>query len=71
MPAEIVRQAMWDMLVSVLPFTADHAYRLFELPLHHRHPFDRQIVAQALCEGIALVTSDERLKRYEGLKVIW
>src|SRR3954451_10892378 len=71
MPAEIVRQAMRDMLVRVLPFTADHAYRLFELPLHHRDPFDRQIVAQALCEGIALVTPDERLKRYEGLKVIW
>jgi PIN domain nuclease of toxin-antitoxin system len=71
MPAESVRQAMRDMLVRVLPFTTDHAYRLFELPLHHRDPFDRQIVAQALCEGIALVTPDERLKRYEGLKVIW
>jgi PIN domain nuclease of toxin-antitoxin system len=71
MPAESVRQAMRDMLVRVLPFTADHAYSLFELPLHHRDPFDRQIVAQALCEGISLVTPDERLKRYEGLKVIW
>jgi len=71
MPAESVRQAMRDMLVRVLPFTAEHAYRLFELPLHHRDPFDRQIVAQALCEGIALVTPDERLKKYEGLKVIW
>lgn len=71
MPAERVRQAMQDLLVRVLPFTADHAYRLFELPLHHRDPFDRQIVAQALVEGIPLVTPDERLRRYEGLRVIW
>lgn len=71
MPAERVREAMQDLLVRVLPFTADHAYRLFELPLHHRDPFDRQIVAQALVEGIPLVSPDERLRRYEGLEVIW
>ena len=71
MPADSVRQAMQDMMVRVLPFTADHAYRLFELPLHHGDPFDRQIVAQALCENIPLVSPDERLRRYEGLKVIW
>ena len=71
MPAESVRQAMQDMIVRVLPFTAVHAYRLFELPLHHRDPFDRQIIAQALCENIPLVTSDERLRKYEGLKIIW
>lgn len=71
MPAESVRQAMQDLMVRVLPFTADHAYRLFELPLHHRDPFDRQIVAQALFEGIPLITPDERLHKYERLKVIW
>lgn len=71
MPAGIVRQAMQDMMVRVLPFTADHGYRLFELPLHHRDPFDRQIVAQALCENVPLITPDERLRRYEGLTVIW
>ena len=71
MPVELVRQAMHDMIVRVLPFTADHAYRLFELPLHHRDPFDRQIVAQALCENIPLITPDERLQRYEGLKIVW
>ena len=71
MPAETVRQAMQDMMVRVLPFAEGHAYRLFELPLHHRDPFDRQIVAQALSENIPLVTPDERLRKYQGLKVIW
>ncbi len=71
MPVERVRQAMTDLLVRVLPFTADHAYRMFEMLPHHRDPFDRQIVAQALVEGIPLITPDERLRRYEGLIVIW
>lgn len=71
MPAETVRQAMQDMMVRVLPFTAEHAYRLFELPLHHHDPFDRQIIAQALCENIPLITSDKKFSLYRGLKVIW
>ena len=71
MPADTVRKAIQDMLVRILPLTAEHAYRLFELPLHHRDPFDRQIVAQALFENIPLITPDERLRRYEELKVIW
>ena len=71
MPADSIRQAMQDLMVRVLPFTAEHAYRLFELPLHHGDPFDRQIIAQALTENIPLVTPDARLRGYEGLRVIW
>lgn len=71
MPPETIRQAMQDMMVRVLPFTGDHAYRLFSLPLHHRDPFDRQIIAQALCEEIPVVTPDEKFRLYRGLKIIW
>jgi PIN domain nuclease of toxin-antitoxin system len=71
MPAEIVRQAMQAMMVRILPFTAEHAYRLFELPLHHRDPFDRQIIAQALSEKIPVVTPDEKFRLYAGLKIVW
>jgi PIN domain nuclease of toxin-antitoxin system len=41
------------------------------LPLHHRDPFDRQIIAQALFEKIPVVTSDEKFALYEGLKLVW
>src|SRR5271166_1906718 len=71
MPAEIARQAMQDMMVRILPFTGEHAYRLFELPLHHRDPFDRQIIAQALSEKMPVVTPDEKFRLYGGLKIIW
>jgi len=60
-----------DLRMRILPYTADHAGRLFGLPLHHADPFDRQIIAQALSENIAVVTADEKFRLYKGIKVIW
>jgi PIN domain nuclease of toxin-antitoxin system len=70
-PVEMVRRAIEALGIRVVPFTAEHAFRLFELPLHHRDPFDRQIIAQALDEKIPVVTPDGTFGRYEGLKVVW
>jgi PIN domain nuclease of toxin-antitoxin system len=69
--AEDARQAIQDMDIHILPFTADHAFRLFELPAHHRDPFDRQIIAQAFSEDVPVITSDETFSLYKGLKLIW
>jgi PIN domain nuclease of toxin-antitoxin system len=69
--APTARQALDDLVVRILPFTSDHAFRLFELPLHHRDPFDRQIIAQALSEEVAIVTPDRQFGSYRGLKLIW
>ena len=60
-----------DLRLRVLPYAAEHAFRLFDLPTHHADPFDRQIIAQALAEDIAVVTPDEAFHLYEGLKVVW
>jgi PIN domain nuclease of toxin-antitoxin system len=68
---ERVQQAIEDLDLHIAPYTADHALRLFTLPLQHRDPFDRQIIAQALYEGIPVITPDESFRRYTGLKVIW
>jgi PIN domain nuclease of toxin-antitoxin system len=69
--AAIARQAIQELDIRVLPYTAEHAYRLFDLPLHHGDPFDRQIIAQALSENIPVVTSDEKFSLYKGLKIVW
>jgi len=69
--AELVRQAIHDLDIRLLPYTTDHALHLFDLPLHHGDPFDRQIIAQALCEKIPVITPDEKFGLYKGLKVIW
>ena len=60
-----------DLRLHILSYTARHAYGLFDLPLHHADPFDRQIIAQALAEDIPVVTSDRAFSLYKGLKVIW
>lgn len=69
--AAIARQAIADLGIRILPYTAEHAFHLFDLPLHHGDPFDRQIIAQALCEKISILTSDEKFSLYKGLKLIW
>jgi PIN domain nuclease of toxin-antitoxin system len=65
------RQSVTDLDIRILPFSGDHAFRLFELPLHHRDPFDRQIIAQALCEKIPVVTPNAAFGLYKGLKLMW
>jgi PIN domain nuclease of toxin-antitoxin system len=60
-----------DLRLRVLPYAAEHAFRLFDLPAHHADPFDRQIIAQALVENIPVVTPDEAFRPYEGLRVVW
>jgi len=68
---DAVRVAIEEWDVRILPYTGEHAQWMFQLPFHHADPFDRQIIAQALCESIPVVTCDETFRRYEGLKVIW
>lgn len=69
--AAVARQAVEDLGLRVLPYTADHAFQLFDLPLHHSDPFDRQIIAQALSEKIPILSFDEKFSLYNGLKLIW
>jgi PIN domain nuclease of toxin-antitoxin system len=48
-----------------LPVTVEHTISAGCLPLVHRDPFDRMLVAQARCEGLTLVTRDPQIRRYE------
>lgn len=64
-PAAYLPEAMMKAGVVSLPITAQHALRVADLPPHHRDPFDRMLVAQAQVEGLALLTSDVRLRAYD------
>ncbi|MBV8629441.1 MAG: type II toxin-antitoxin system VapC family toxin [Silvibacterium sp.] len=48
-----------------LPVTTRYAEAAATLPLHHRDPFDRLLVTQAIVEGLVLVTSDRQLSAYD------
>jgi PIN domain nuclease of toxin-antitoxin system len=52
-----------------LPIRLAHAEAVQGLPCHHRDPFDRLLVAQAVAEGLTLVTRDPAFKRY-GVKTL-
>jgi PIN domain nuclease of toxin-antitoxin system len=48
-----------------LPVTFEHAAAVEHLPMHHRDPFDRLLVAQAQADGLTIVTADVQLERYD------
>lgn len=48
-----------------LPFTARHATLLGALPWHHRDPFDRMLVAQAVAEGLTVASVDAQVAQYD------
>ncbi|MCK6505253.1 type II toxin-antitoxin system VapC family toxin [Myxococcota bacterium] len=48
-----------------LPVHFRHTRLATVLPPHHHDPFDRMLVAQALCEGLTLMTHDDKIARYE------
>ena len=50
--------------VSLLDITADHALECADLPLHHKDPFDRLIIAQAMVERIPVLTADRVFTQY-------
>jgi PIN domain nuclease of toxin-antitoxin system len=50
--------------IRVLSITAEHALAAGDLPRHHEDPFDRMLVAQAMAEGLTLITGDPLLRRY-------
>lgn len=55
---------------KVLPVDAAHALAHFGLPLHHRDPFDRMLIAQAQVEGLPFVTSDKQIQKYP-IQILW
>lgn len=62
----LFRRSLLDNGYVELPITGEHAVGVDTLPPLHRDPFDRLLLAQALAEGITLLTSDEQLARYPG-----
>ena len=63
-------KAISDLSLSILPITVDYADVQTGLPHHHRDPFDRLIVAQAIAEGIPVISADPQLDTY-GITRIW
>lgn len=62
----LLRRGLLDNGYTELPVTSQHAVSIDLLPPLHKDPFDRLLLAQALTEGLTLVTGDAQLARYPG-----
>jgi PIN domain nuclease of toxin-antitoxin system len=62
----VLRRRFLDSGYTELPVTGPHAVTIDTLPRLHKDPFDRLLLAQAISEGIILLTSDAQLARYPG-----
>jgi len=51
--------------IQLLPIAIDHLNILAKLPLHHRDPFDRMLIAQAMQEGIQIISVDTKFDDYD------
>ena len=64
-PSQYVPYALRLWGVRSLDITHEHALRAGELPLHHRDPFDRMLVAQAISERMTILTADRIFQKYK------
>lgn len=69
-PHEYVSDRRQRLLVDALPFDESAACRVHQLPRHHRDPFDRGLVAQAIASGATLVTPDPWIRQYPA-STLW
>ena len=68
---EDVAEALSRLQVSMLPYAEAQVLELMTLPVHHRDPFDRMLIAQALAEDVPVMTCDQQFRKYKGLEMIW
>ena len=59
-PLEMAKQ----MRIEILSFSGDHAMMLGKMPLHHKDPFDRMIIAQAIVNRLPLMSDDPKFQAY-------
>jgi PIN domain nuclease of toxin-antitoxin system len=62
----LLRRGLLDNGYGELPIVSDHVVAIESLPPIHKDPFDRVLVAQAIIEGITLLTTDSLVAQYPG-----
>ncbi len=67
---QIIQKEVRSNAVQWLPIEIQHCAEVADLPFHHRDPFDRLLIAQAMVEDMQLLSRDNRLSAY-NIKRIW
>lgn len=69
-PFNQIKRQLLENGFELLPVTFDDTLTVSVLPFHHRDPFDRIIIAQAITNGLTIVSKDEHFSSY-GVSIIW
>ncbi len=67
--APFVASLLDQLDATLLPIRLEHMDRVETLPFHHSDPFDRLLIAQALCDEIVMLTADAALAAYDARSV--
>jgi PIN domain nuclease of toxin-antitoxin system len=66
-----ISSRMKQLNAVALEITGTHALRAAALPLHHKDPFDRMLIAQAQLEDMTLVSADAIFRQYSDVSILW
>jgi len=69
-PERFIPEQLAINAIQSLPIKMSHALHTYNLPIYHRDPFDRIIIAQAQLEGLPILTSDPQIAKYK-VEIIW
>lgn len=69
-PESFVSEQLLKHRFNSLPVSFSHALHVFALPLLHRDPFDRLLIAQSMLEQLPILTADTKVRQYR-VKTIW
>jgi PIN domain nuclease of toxin-antitoxin system len=69
-PDRFIPQQIQADQLSILSITSNHALKAADLPLNHKDPFDRMLIAQAQLEGLSILTNDQAFAAYD-VAVFW
>lgn len=67
---ELIAKNQLESDIQLLPIELSHISNLAQLPSHHKDPFDRLIISQAMLEGMTIVTADHAFAAY-SVPVVW
>ncbi len=69
-PSRLISDHIWSNSIALLAISSEHLDVVHALPYHHKDPFDRLMIAQAIHEGMTLVSKDQAITAY-NLPVLW
>ncbi|MEZ4863342.1 MAG: type II toxin-antitoxin system VapC family toxin [Caldilineaceae bacterium] len=69
-PSVLIRDHIWPNAIELVSITSEHLDTLYSLPYYHKDPFDRLMIAQAIQEGMVLISRDPAFKAY-SVQLAW